>query len=154
MKDLTPVSFFLILFFVLTSSIVVGNNVHIWYEKISERSHKDCNCNCNHKNRNNGNYNKSLEDITIANNIVMGSENNLVKYVDGNTNAGKITWLDNVFYPTGTATLTSDGSTFNSSEVQVIDPVLVYDGTVWKSTINSPKLNNLSLDLSENSLIK
>ncbi|MFK7949969.1 MAG: chondroitinase-B domain-containing protein [Saprospiraceae bacterium] len=88
---------------------------------------------------NNGNYNKSLEDITIANNVVIGSENDLVNYVDGNTNAGKITWLNNIFYPTGNATLTNDGSTFDTAEVQVMDPLLNFDGTVWKSTANSPK---------------
>lgn len=99
---------------------------------------------------NNGNYNKSLEDITIANNVVMGAENSLINYVDGNTQAGKITWSNNVFFPTGNATLTSDNSTFSTSEVQTIDPVFVYDGTVWKSTATSPMLTNNVLNFVNN----
>lgn len=94
---------------------------------------------------NNGNYNKGLKDITIANNIVTGSENSLITYLDGNNQAGEITWSNNTFLPTGNATLTSDNSTFSTSEINLTDPLLVYDGTVWKSTAASPtSTNNLS----------
>jgi hypothetical protein len=99
---------------------------------------------------NNGNYNKDLEDIKIANNVIIGAENDLVKYVDGNNNAGEITWSNNVFYPTGSANLTSDNSTFSNSEVQVIDPILGYDGTIWKATTNSPMLTNSITSLVNN----
>lgn len=99
---------------------------------------------------NNGNYNKSLKDITIANNIVTGSENSLVAYLDGNLQTGEITWSNNVFHPTGNATLTSNSSTFDTSEVRIIDPILVYDGTVWKSTATSPTDNNAITGLVNN----
>ena len=99
---------------------------------------------------NNGNYNKSLKDITIANNIVTGSENSLIAYMDGNNNDGAITWSNNIFYPTGNATLTSDNSIFSSNEINVLDPLLIYDGTVWKSTTASPTkeftISNLEID--------
>lgn len=91
---------------------------------------------------NNGDYNKGLKDITIANNIVTGTENSLVAYLDGNDQAGEITWLNNVFFPTGNAALTSDNSTFNANEVNVIDPLLIYDLTHWKSTAASPTREN------------
>lgn len=96
---------------------------------------------------NNDNYNKGLKDITIANNVVMGSENNLVTYHDGNTQDGEITWSNNVFFPTGNANLTSDNSVFSADEVDVIDPLLVFDGTVWKSTANSPTAENGLINL-------
>ena len=91
---------------------------------------------------NNGNYNKGLKDITIANNIVTGSQNSLITYLDGNNQAGQITWSNNTFLPTGNATLTSDNSTFSTSEINLTDPLLVYDGTVWKSTAASPTSTN------------
>lgn len=93
----------------------------------------------------NGDYNKGLKDITIANNVVTGSENSLVAYIDGNTQDGEITWSNNIFYPTGNASLTNNNSSFNNNEVNVIDPLLIYDGSVWKSTADSPtRENNIS----------
>ena len=91
---------------------------------------------------NNGNYNKDLKDITIANNLVTGTENSLVTYHDGNNNEGEITWSNNVFFPTGDAILTSDNSTFASAEISIVDPILIYDGTLWKSTADSPTNHN------------
>ncbi|MFK8009580.1 MAG: chondroitinase-B domain-containing protein [Saprospiraceae bacterium] len=91
---------------------------------------------------NNGNYNKKLSDITIAHNIVTGSENNLVKYVDGNTQNDAITWINNVMHPTGSATLTNDGSSFASTEVNVMNPNLNFDGTTWRATSTSPLLEH------------
>lgn len=92
---------------------------------------------------NNGNYNKELKDITIANNLVMGSENSLITYLDGNTNEGAITWSNNVFFPMEDATLTSDNSTFSADEIDLLDPLLIYDGTHWKATAGTPtKVNN------------
>lgn len=99
---------------------------------------------------NNDNYNKSLKDITISNNVVMGSENSLVTYHDDNTQDGEITWSNNVFFPTGNANLTSNNSTFSVNEVNVIDPLLIFDGTVWTSTINSPMAENGLTDITIN----
>ena len=89
---------------------------------------------------NNNNYSKGLKDITIANNLVTGSENSLVAYIDGNTQGSEITWSNNLMFPTGTATLTSDNSTFTSSEVLVSDPLLIDDGSVWRTTSSSPSV--------------
>jgi len=91
---------------------------------------------------NNGNYNKKLSDITIAHNVVTGSENSLVKYVDGNTQSGEITWINNVMHPTGSATLTNNGSNFSSTEINVTDPNLEFDGTTWRATSTTPLLEN------------
>lgn len=91
---------------------------------------------------NNGNYSKGLKDITIANNLVTGAENSLVTYKDGNTQGNEITWIDNLMFPTGTATLTSDGSTFDTSKVKVLDPVLMDNGSVWQTTASTPNIVN------------
>jgi hypothetical protein len=91
---------------------------------------------------NNNNYNKSLKDITIANNIVTGSENSLIAYIDGNKQTGEIDWSNNVFYATGTAQVTSDNSTFTASEAQITDPFLVNNTTVWNSSVTTPSAAN------------
>ena len=89
---------------------------------------------------NNGNYSKGLKDITIANNLVTGSENSLIAYKDGNEQNGEINWSNNIFYPTGSANLSNNNSSFLSSEINEIDPLLIYDGVVWKSTTDSPSM--------------
>jgi len=86
----------------------------------------------------NGDYNKRLEDITIANNIVTGSENTLVRYIDGNDQNGQVTWINNVLYPTGNASLVSGGPDFSSTEITNTNPNLSFDGIVWRSTDTSP----------------
>lgn len=83
-------------------------------------------------------YNTKLKDITIANNLVMGSENSLVSYINGNDQESEITWMNNIMFPTGDASLTSDGSTFESTEVDVQDPKLTFDGDLWRTTSTSP----------------
>jgi len=87
---------------------------------------------------NSGNYNKGLKDITISNNLVTGAENSLVAYKDGNSQGSEITWSNNLMFPTGNATLTSDGSTFDTTEVQILDPLLFDDGSVWRTVSASP----------------
>lgn len=83
-------------------------------------------------------YNTKLKDITIANNVVTGSENSLVSYINGNDQGPEITWMNNIMFPTGSASLTSDGSTFLSTEVAVQDPKLTFDGSLWRATSTSP----------------
>jgi len=99
---------------------------------------------------NNGNYNKGLKDIIIANNLVTGSENSLISYMDGNNNADEINWSNNIFFPTGDALLTSDNSTFSQEEINILDPFLIFDGATWKSSEDSPKseynISSLVLD--------
>ncbi|MFK7926248.1 MAG: chondroitinase-B domain-containing protein [Bacteroidia bacterium] len=89
---------------------------------------------------NNGDYNKALKDITIANNLITGSSNSLVSYLDGNTPGSEVSWSNNIFFPTGSASLTSDGSSFSSSEVQLLDPALVLDASLWRTSSSTPTL--------------
>lgn len=89
---------------------------------------------------NNGNYSKGLKDIVIANNLVSSTQNSLVSYLDGNNQGNEISWYNNILFPTGTATLTSDNSIFSSTEVQNIDPMLNFDGILWRATNASPSL--------------
>jgi len=91
---------------------------------------------------NDGDYSKELKDITIANNIVTGSENDLVRYIDGNDQSGEITWSNNIMYPAGDANMVSGGSTFSEAEVSNTDPNLTNDGTIWRSTDASPTIES------------
>lgn len=97
---------------------------------------------------NNDNYNKELKNILFANNLVTGSTNNLVNYIEDQDQGSEISWVNNLMYPTGTASLTSDGSTFAASEVITENPFLVYDETgdvsVWRSTDNTPEYADAS----------
>jgi len=86
----------------------------------------------------NGSYDIPLKDITIANNLVTGSENSLVTTY--NDQGGEIIWINNIMNPTGSAQLTNDGATFTSDEVLEQDPYLTFDGIVWRSTSSSPTI--------------
>jgi poly(beta-D-mannuronate) lyase len=86
---------------------------------------------------NNNNYSKKIEDITLVNNIVTSSTNSLINYVEGNS-TGAMTWANNVFYPTGSATLTSNSTTFSASQIEVTDPKLTKTGSLWKATVQTP----------------
>lgn len=91
---------------------------------------------------NKGNYNKELKDITIANNIVVGSENNLVRFLNGNNQSGEITWLNNVMHPVGDASLVSGGYEFSIDEVMVSNPNLSFTDSIWRATEDTPVLTN------------
>lgn len=87
-----------------------------------------------------GSYNKKLSDIKIANNIVVGSQNNLVKIYTNQQ--GAVTWSNNIMYATGSAQIVTGGPAFTASEVLVQNPNLALDGTIWKSTSTSPVIAN------------
>ncbi len=99
--------------------------------------------------KSNGSYNIRLEDITIANNLVTGSQNSLVKIF--NDQLGEVTWLNNIMYPTGSAMLVEGGPAFTTSQVLVQNPNLAVDETIWKSTSSSPTISNAvpSLNITE-----
>ena len=87
-----------------------------------------------------GSYNKKLADIKIANNIVVGSQNQLVKI---HTNQqGAVTWSNNIMYATGSAQIVTGGPAFTASEVLIQNPNLALSGTIWKATNTSPVLAN------------
>ena len=77
-------------------------------------------------------HDRPPRDITIANNIVKGSQNKLVRIDTDPTN---MTWLGNIMYPTGTATL---GIPTTSSEIRVVDPLLTLSDGLKKILSNSP----------------
>jgi len=87
-----------------------------------------------------GSYNKRLSDIKIANNIVVGSQNNLVKIYANQQ--GAVTWSNNIMYATGSAQIVTGGPAFTASEVLVQNPNLALNGNIWKSTATSPVIAN------------
>ena len=88
---------------------------------------------------NNGNYSKAPRDVIIANNLVTGSENELVKFFNDPDN---MTWSNNVMFPFGGAVLTSSSQTFASNEIEVTNPNLTFDSEIgaWRSTVNTPEV--------------
>ncbi len=96
---------------------------------------------------NNDSYNKDIADITIANNLITGSENSLVEIVDTDNDQGdKITWVNNLCYPTGTAVILTGATTtsFDNSEVINENPNLTFDSdnNVWRSSAATPLYDN------------
>ncbi|WP_082050921.1 chondroitinase-B domain-containing protein [Neotamlana sedimentorum] len=92
---------------------------------------------------NNDAYNKDLENITIANNLITGSENAMVEIVDTNNDQGdKITWINNLMYPTGSAQLLvgATSTSFDTTEVINENPYLDFDETegVYRTTVYTP----------------
>lgn len=97
---------------------------------------------------NNDNYNKDLKDITIANNLITGSENSMVEIVDADNDQGNnITWKSNLMYPTGNADILSGGTltSFDDNEVVNENPYLEFDDSlnVWRTTDASPLYENV-----------
>lgn len=101
---------------------------------------------------NNDRYNKDLENITIAHNLISGSENSLVEIVDPQNDQGnKISWINNLMFPTGTASILGGATitAFDTSEVVNENPFLAFDSTIhiWRTTASSPVYENtLSID--------
>lgn len=96
---------------------------------------------------NNDNYQKDLEDIIIANNLITGFENSLIEIVDTDNDQGSnITWLNNLFYPTDDAEILQGASTTSFDDNAVIseDPNLELDEIeeVWKTSANTPLYEN------------
>ncbi|QNM84689.1 T9SS type A sorting domain-containing protein [Polaribacter pectinis] len=96
---------------------------------------------------NNDKYGKDLKDIIIANNLVTGSENAMVEIVDTDNDQGdNISWLNNLMYPTGSATVLAGATTtsFDASEVKNENPNIVYNATdkVWRTTSTTPLYAN------------
>lgn len=92
---------------------------------------------------NNNQYSKDLSNITIANNIITGSENGLVEIVDVNNDQGnKITWKDNLFYPTGNAVVLkgATSTSFDTTNAKIIQPYLSLDSVnnVFSATDSTP----------------
>ena len=92
---------------------------------------------------NNDNYSKDLKDIIIANNLITGNEQSLVSIVDEDNDQGdNITWMSNLMYPSGNATLISGASStvLDANEANTEHPNLAYDNTlnIWRATADTP----------------
>ncbi|WP_339662860.1 chondroitinase-B domain-containing protein [uncultured Polaribacter sp.] len=91
---------------------------------------------------NNGSYSKSVENITIANNLITGSVNSLVAIKDNNDQGSKISWINNLFYPTETATVITGNTSTNFTSAMVVNqnPNLTFDSVenIWRSTETTP----------------
>ncbi len=87
---------------------------------------------------NNGTYSKPPRDVVMAYNIVQGSSNSLVNYINA---PDDMTWLGNVMLAEGDATLGTN-VTFSSTEVIEQDPQLVLDAGAgfYKATAATPTL--------------
>jgi poly(beta-D-mannuronate) lyase len=81
-------------------------------------------------------YNKKLKDIYIANNVVMGSENSLVKFF--NDQAGEVEFFNNILYPTGTAQVVTGNPPFTAGQAIVQNPELTQNGNIWRASATSP----------------
>ena len=96
---------------------------------------------------NNNNYNQDLKDITIANNLISGSENSMVEIVDTDNDQGdNITWKSNLMYPIESATILSGATltSFDGTEVINENPYLEFDNSmnVWRTTVSTPIYEN------------
>ncbi|MGJ8745133.1 chondroitinase-B domain-containing protein [Polaribacter sp.] len=123
------------------SSHFRANNVLIAYNTLVDNSHG-----IEIGYSNNDKYDKDLKDITIANNLITGSENALVAIIDDNDQGNNITWLNNLFQPTASATTISGATStsFTSSMVVNENPNLEYDSVenIWRTTETTPNYQN------------
>jgi len=99
---------------------------------------------------NNDNYTKGLEDISIVNNLITGSENSLVEIVDTKNDQGdKIFWSSNLMFPTENASilLGATSTSFDQTEITNENPNLIYDDAfgAWRTTENTPQYENALL---------
>lgn len=95
---------------------------------------------------NNGSYGKDVSNIEIVNNLITGSENSLVEIIDNNDQGSNITWLNNLLFPTETATVISGNTStsFTTSMVVNENPNLTFDSeeNIWRSTATTPNYIN------------
>lgn len=84
---------------------------------------------------NNGSYSKAPQNLTIANNIVIGKQNPFVKVI---TQPSGITYSGNLMFPTGSASI---GVTATDMQIRNIDPQLVLADSVWRLTAGSPAID-------------
>ncbi|MFA9390994.1 MAG: chondroitinase-B domain-containing protein [Prolixibacteraceae bacterium] len=101
---------------------------------------------------NNGSYSKPPRDVVFANNLVSGSKNTLVNYINQPIN---MTWADNILFATNSAQVSTNVS-FKDGEAIFVDPALNFDSEVgmYKSTQLSPtyttmnnSVGNIDLDI-------
>lgn len=93
---------------------------------------------------NNDNYKQKVDNVLVANNIITSDKNSLVKIVE-NDQGSSIRWANNLFYPTGAATIVAGGTTttsFVDAQAKNENPFLVSTNGVSRSTSNTPLYAN------------
>ena len=91
---------------------------------------------------NNGSYSKPPRDVIMANNIVSGSKNALVNYINEPID---MVWSDNILFAQEEAVVGTNVS-FTEEEAAQIDPVLVYDSDLglYLASDNSPVYSSIN----------
>jgi len=84
---------------------------------------------------NNGSYKKPPKDVTVANNLVVGKTNELVKIL---TSPENMHWSGNIMFPESTATL---GISVGADEIRIVNPQLMLAGELWRLGETSPAID-------------
>ncbi len=84
---------------------------------------------------NNDNYGKSVVNPIIANNIIVGSKNNLVTYFTAPLNP---VYTGNIFFPKESAVL---GITATEAQISTADPKLEFRDSIWRLSASSPAID-------------
>ncbi len=85
---------------------------------------------------NSGDYTQPPRDVIMANNLVTGTENQLVNIISQPLN---MTWLSNILFPQGTA---STGIPVTPFQIIVTDPQLIYSDSLWRLQPGSPAIDS------------
>jgi hypothetical protein len=85
---------------------------------------------------NNGNYSKAPSNNSIFNNIVHGSENELIHIY---TEPITMVWESNIMFPVGNAVL---GINASYSQIKQIDPLLINKDSLWFISDISPAIDS------------
>lgn len=87
-------------------------------------------------------YSKPPRNVTMAYNVVSGTKNALVNYINVPDN---MTWIDNILFASDDAVV-GINKTFTEDEAQLVDPVLVYDSVIqmYAASSSSPGYNNFN----------
>lgn len=85
---------------------------------------------------NSGNYTQVPRDVLLANNLITGTENQLVNIITPPLN---ITWQSDILFPQGSA---STGIAPIPSQIIVTDPQLVYSDSLWRLQPGSPAIDS------------
>jgi poly(beta-D-mannuronate) lyase len=84
---------------------------------------------------NNGSYSKPPANITFANNLVVGSQGQMIKVF---TQPSGMIYSGNIIFPTNGASV---GISAGQDQVLVTDPQLTLDDSVWRPSAGSPVID-------------
>lgn len=87
-------------------------------------------------------WKKEPRNVTMANNLVLGSETDIIKQYNAPSN---FTWTRNIMHPQNGASL---GITVSEDQISEVDPQLVYVDSLWVLSPQSP-----AIDASDNSVL-